>query len=99
MILPPSAAPPPTAPPFAEYPWTREGASEKGEALLSESHDSHRAVVIVMIVIVVIDIITVIVVIVIGCAPKGGRHSTTIFNPQWKLGLSSAHLCSGGLVV
>ena len=33
-----------------------------------------------------------------GSAPKGGRHSTTCFDPQWKLCLSSAHLCSGSLI-
>ena len=34
-----------------------------------------------------------------GSAPKGGRHSTICVYPQWKLCLSSAHLCSGSLMV
>ena len=32
-------------------------------------------------------------------APKVARHSTMFVNPQWKLCLSSAHLCSGSLMV
>ena len=32
-------------------------------------------------------------------APKGDRHSTICLNPQWKLCLSSAHLCSGSPMV
>ena len=34
-----------------------------------------------------------------GSAPKGCRHSTIFVDPQWKLCLSSAHLCSGSLMV
>ena len=34
-----------------------------------------------------------------GSAPKGGRLSTIFVDPQWKLCLSSGHLCSGSLMV
>ena len=34
-----------------------------------------------------------------GSAPEGGRHSTILVDPQWKLRLSSVHLCSGSPMV
>ena len=59
--------------------------------------------VIVMILILIVIMITIRIITIISTSIittlKGGRHSTIFVDPQWKLCLSSAHLCSSSLMV
>ena len=59
-----------------------------------------RAIVIVIVIVIVIPVVVIMLMIKErGSALKGGRHSATFVDPQRQLCLSSAHLCSGSLMV